>query len=121
MGKRRLKERCGLDPRTNFFSFKKSPKTEYGLDSRIYGKYGQNKGAFVDITIEMPAVAYNGRPSFTNSMEQMSSWEADSCSDSQDTSCILWNIKFQYGGHKLLPLVPILSNPKYLCVPVHDE
>jgi hypothetical protein len=28
-----LKERCGLEPRTNFFPFKKSPKTECGLDS----------------------------------------------------------------------------------------
>ena len=25
--KERLKERCGLEPRTNFFSFKKSAKT----------------------------------------------------------------------------------------------
>jgi hypothetical protein len=30
--KGRLKERCGLEPRTNFFPFKKSPKTECGLD-----------------------------------------------------------------------------------------
>jgi hypothetical protein len=28
-----LKKRCGLEPRTNFFPFKKSPKTECGLDS----------------------------------------------------------------------------------------
>ena len=27
VGKGRLKERCGLEPRTNFFSFKKSAKT----------------------------------------------------------------------------------------------
>ena len=33
MGKGWLKERCGLEPRTNFFPFKKSPKTECGLDS----------------------------------------------------------------------------------------
>ena len=34
--KGRLKERCGLEPRTNFFSFKKSAETSR-LDSRIYG------------------------------------------------------------------------------------
>jgi hypothetical protein len=33
VGKRWLKERCGLEPLTNFFPFKKSPKTECGLDS----------------------------------------------------------------------------------------
>jgi len=27
-----LKERCGLESQTNFFPFKKSPKTECGLD-----------------------------------------------------------------------------------------
>jgi len=37
VGKGRLKERCGLESQTNFFPFKKSPKTECGLDSRIYG------------------------------------------------------------------------------------
>jgi hypothetical protein len=37
VGKGQLKERCGLEPWTNFFPFKKSPKTECGLDSRIYG------------------------------------------------------------------------------------
>jgi hypothetical protein len=36
---RRLKERCGLEARTNFFSFKKVTKTRCGLDSRIYGIY----------------------------------------------------------------------------------
>jgi hypothetical protein len=36
VGKVRLKESCGLEPRTNFFPFKKSPKTECGLDSRTY-------------------------------------------------------------------------------------
>jgi hypothetical protein len=39
VGKGWLKERCGLESRTNFFSFKKSPKTGCGLDSRIYGKF----------------------------------------------------------------------------------
>ena len=42
--KGRLKERCGLEPRTNFFSFNKSTKLARirfgcGLDSRIYGTY----------------------------------------------------------------------------------
>ena len=37
VGNGRLKERCGLEARTNFFSFKKSAKTRCGLDSRIYG------------------------------------------------------------------------------------
>jgi uncharacterized integral membrane protein len=38
VGKGWLKERCGLESRTNFFfPFKKSPKTGCGLDSRIYG------------------------------------------------------------------------------------
>jgi hypothetical protein len=37
VGKERLKERYGLESQTNFFTFKKSPKTECGLDSRIYG------------------------------------------------------------------------------------
>ena len=37
VGKGLLKERCGLEARTNFFSFKKSAKTRCGLDSRIYG------------------------------------------------------------------------------------
>jgi hypothetical protein len=37
VGKGRLKERCGLEARTNFFSFKKVAKTRCGLDSRIYG------------------------------------------------------------------------------------
>jgi len=37
VGKGRLKERCRLESQTNFLLFKKSPKTECGLDSRIYG------------------------------------------------------------------------------------
>ena len=43
VGKGRLKEKCGLEPRTNFFfSLKKSSKLVQirfgcGLDSRIYG------------------------------------------------------------------------------------
>jgi hypothetical protein len=46
VGKGRLKERCGLDPQTNFFSFKKSPKTECGLDSRIYNICTSNQGKY---------------------------------------------------------------------------
>ena len=37
VGKGWLKERCRLESQTNFFPFQKSPKTECGLDSRIYG------------------------------------------------------------------------------------
>jgi len=37
--KGRLKERCRLESQTNFFPFKKSPKTECGLDSRIYSNF----------------------------------------------------------------------------------
>jgi len=37
VGRGQLKERCGLESQTNFFPFKKSPKTECGLDLRIYG------------------------------------------------------------------------------------
>jgi hypothetical protein len=39
VGKGWLKERCALESRTNFFSFKKSPKTGCALDSRIYGNH----------------------------------------------------------------------------------
>jgi hypothetical protein len=37
VGKGRLKERCGLEELTSFFSFKKVAKTRCGLDSRTYG------------------------------------------------------------------------------------
>jgi hypothetical protein len=37
LGKGWWKEWCGLEPRTNVFAFKKSPETECGLYSRIYG------------------------------------------------------------------------------------
>jgi hypothetical protein len=47
VGKGQLKERCGLESQTNFFLFKKSPKTECGLDSRIYGNIqGDSGGKF---------------------------------------------------------------------------
>ena len=46
MGKGRSKERCGLESQTNFFLFKKSPKTECGLDSRIYCIFMVHKGNF---------------------------------------------------------------------------
>jgi hypothetical protein len=39
VGKGRLKERQGLKLRTNFFLFKKSPKTDHGLDLRKYGMF----------------------------------------------------------------------------------
>jgi hypothetical protein len=34
-----VRERGGLEARTNFFSFKKVAKTRRGLDSRIYGNF----------------------------------------------------------------------------------
>jgi hypothetical protein len=37
VGKGQLKERCGLELRTNFLPFKKSQTTECGLDSIMYG------------------------------------------------------------------------------------
>jgi hypothetical protein len=37
--------RCGLELRTNFFPFKKAPKTECGLDSRKYGSFEYYYGA----------------------------------------------------------------------------
>jgi hypothetical protein len=37
VGKGRLKERCGLEPRSNFFFVEEIGKTWCGLDSRIYG------------------------------------------------------------------------------------
>jgi hypothetical protein len=39
VGKGQSMERCSLEPRTNFFPFKKSPKTECGLDSIKCGMY----------------------------------------------------------------------------------
>jgi hypothetical protein len=35
VGKGRLKERCGLKARTNFFPFKKVAKTRHRLDSGV--------------------------------------------------------------------------------------
>jgi hypothetical protein len=37
VGKGWLKERCGLEPRTNFFRLRNRQKLECGLDLRIYG------------------------------------------------------------------------------------
>jgi hypothetical protein len=45
VGKERLKERCGLEARTNFFSFKKVATTRCGLDSRIYGSFVNSRNA----------------------------------------------------------------------------
>jgi hypothetical protein len=55
VGKGWLKERCGLESRTNYFSFKKSPKTGCGLDSRIYGIWGN-----VGTVPHIPNVAADG-------------------------------------------------------------
>jgi hypothetical protein len=49
VGKGWLKERRGLEARTNFFSFKKVAETRCGLDSRIYSIsylfYSNNDGS----------------------------------------------------------------------------
>ena len=47
-------------------------------------------------------------------MEQNPSWEASSSSSSQETSCILWNLRCYY-VHKSLPLFPILSQINSIC------
>jgi len=44
----------------------------------------------------------------TNQLDQSSSWEANSCSASQEIPCILWNLKFHYYAYESLPLAPIL-------------
>jgi len=44
----------------------------------------------------------------TNSIEQ-SCWKANNNSASQESPCLLWNLKFHYHVHKSLPLVPNLS------------
>jgi hypothetical protein len=42
-------------------------------------------------------------------------WEVNSCSDSQEISCPVWNPKFHYWFHKNLPLISIWRQMK----PVH--
>jgi hypothetical protein len=70
VGKGRLKERCGLEARTNFFRFKKVAKTKCGLDSgadyiREYTVYhhdgGQPKSGSV-VTIRTKKNLKHGGP-----------------------------------------------------------
>jgi hypothetical protein len=42
-----------------------------------------------------------------NSKEESPSWEANSCSATQNIPCLLWNPTFHYLVHKSLPLVSI--------------
>jgi len=42
-------------------------------------------------------------------MEQSPSWEANSHSTSQEIPRLVWNPKLNYSVHRILPLVPILS------------
>jgi hypothetical protein len=47
---------------------------------------------------------------FTNSMEQSSTWEANSHLASQEIPCLLWNPKIIFRVHKFPPPDPILSH-----------
>jgi hypothetical protein len=50
----------------------------------------------------------------SNSIEQIPSWEANSGSDSQEITHLLWNAKLRYFSRKVLPLdssEPHESNP----------
>ena len=50
-----------------------------------------------------------------NSMGQRPSWEADSWSISSEITCLLWNSKFCYWDHKIVPMNFILSQ----LIPIH--
>jgi hypothetical protein len=46
---------------------------------------------------------------YTNSIEQSPSWDANRYSASQESPCVLWNLKVHYHIHDRPPLFPILS------------
>jgi hypothetical protein len=66
-----MKERCGLELQTKFFPFQKLPKTECGLDSRIYGifdklnnSYAKYYGPTKQLAVNETIMSFKGRVIF---------------------------------------------------------
>jgi hypothetical protein len=51
-------------------------------------------------------------PPTPNSMGQNHNWEATNSSASQETPCIVWNMKVSYCVPKSLPPIPVLRQRK---------